>query len=747
MSTVSYYQNVWAKKPARTFELDEILHDIKEGRWQNEFLKVSSTKDKEERTEYKKSVPCFTGSGTFNEGRESKDLQNHSGYIICDVDNVEDINEAKKILSLDKYVYACFVSISGKGVCFVVKIDGKKHAEAFDGLMEYYYNNYGIRIDSSCRDVNRLRFVSFDPYLYTNPSSEKFKEYAHKPKVSKKETSYLFVGSQFEKIVASITSDICGSYLGWFEVGCAIASKYGESGLQYFEHISQFRQSSKRNFLSHEVERQYNYCCKNHYGYTISTFYHYAKLAGYEIRDKDIDLIAKTAYYAKDRGTTNVENIFLQVKTVIPDGSRLIESEQKEVIQAVLDDPKYRPEGAVKTNDADLFTDVILYLRLNYNLSRNAITKFIENDGEVFEESDMNSLYIDLKKQFPKIKYEDLIRIINSNETKTVNPLKEYLKRLKWDGHDHLFKLTKVIQTDTGDIDWRSRMMKRWFIGMIENVYGGNCPLMLVFTGKQLTGKTSFFNQLLPESIKKYYGESQLNTGGTDDKLLMTQKLIIYDDEFSGKSKQDSRIMKLLLSSKIFSMRAPYGRKNMDYNRLAVLCGTANEDEILNDPTGNRRLIVFKCNDMMDWDIYNDINKEQLFAQAMHLYESGETSMISKEDKKIMDEVTFGKHYETTMEAELIDKYFVKCAPNEGKFYTSTDMFLIVKNETREHSLYIRRFGQELRRAGFIREFKHGRYGYWAKRKEFDEDRKQYIPDNYTEPKAGTPSAFEDAPF
>lgn len=748
MSAISFYQNVYERKSLKSFMIDEILHDIKDGRWQNEFLRVSAEKNKEERTELKKKVPCFTGSGTFNDGREDKDIRDHSGFIICDIDEVDNINETKTILSNDKYVYAVFTSISGKGVCFVVKIDGKKHAEAFDGLMEYYYNNYELRIDTSCRNVSRLRFVSFDPFLYHNPSSEKFKEYVVRPKISKKESSYLFVGSQFEKIIQNITSDICGSYTGWFEVGCAIASKYGEGGLKYFEHISQYRQSSKRKFAEVEVSKQYRYCCASHYGYTMSTFYHYAKLGGYEIRDREIDLIAKTAYYAKDRGNGNVESIFIQLKTILPEDTRLIETEQKEVIQAVLDDPKYRPEGVKKENDVDIFTDVILYLRLNYKLTRNEITKFIENDGQVFEESDMNSLYIDLKKQFPKIRYEDLLRIINSNETVTINPLKEYLKKIIWDGHDHLFKLTKSIKTDTADLEWRSRMLKRWFIGMVENIHGGNCPLMLVLTGKQLTGKTSFFNQILPTELKKYYGESQLNTGGTDDKLLMTQKLIIYDDEFSGKSKQDSRVMKLLLSSKIFSMRAPYARKNMDFIRLAMLCGTANEDEVLNDPTGNRRLIVFKCLEMMDWDLYNDINKEQLLAQAFHLYETGHTSMISKEDKDVMDNQTFTKHYETTMEAELINKYFKPCLPKEGSFYTASDMLVYIKAETRENTLYIQRFGRELRRLKFSREYKDNKYGYWAIKLELDLKAKdeRSAPTNYTEPKRSK-SFEEDLPF
>lgn len=748
MNKVSMYRDVRATKGNNTADIEEVIFNIKSGKWQDYYFTVSTEPDKEKRSELKMKVPCFTGSGLFGEDRTDKSIVDHSGYIFLDIDNVENIDEVKATLSNDKYTYAIFTSISGRGLCWVMKIDPKKHAEAYDGIFEYAYNTYLVRLDTSGRNPSRLRFVSFDPNLYHNPDSEKFKQYVIKPKIKNKETSYLHVGSQFEKLVYKVTSDICGSYTGWFEVGCAIASKYGDSGLKYFEHISQYRQSSKAHFHDHEVKSQYQHCCRSSYGYRINTFYHYMKLGGYDIVDPELELIAKTAYFAKDRGDSNVNSIHTIVKTVIPETTKMLDSEQAEIIQAVLDDPTYKPPGSIKPGSIDLFGDIITYLRINYNFIRNDVTKFIENEGTVLEDHDMNSIYIDLRRKFDaKVKFDDIMKIINSNETKVINPLVDYCKSLSWDGHDHIYKLTKALKTDTGgnDIEWRCRMVKRWFIGMVENIHGGNCPLMLVLTGRQLTGKTSFFDQLLPKPLKPYYGESQLNTGGTDDKLLMTQKLLIYDDEFSGKSKADSRIMKLLLSSKVFSMRAPYGRKNMDYKRLAVLCGTSNEEEVLNDPTGNRRLIVFKITEMLDWELLNNVSREQVFAQAVDCFMKGETSKITPEDKELMDKYTFGTHYEVNIESELLEKYFKRCSKGEGESLMTTEIYLHIKNIARDHAIYQRKVGQELRRMGYIREFLNGRYRYWVSKNDVDADpRAAYKPDNYAEPKKKTPEADFD---
>lgn len=45
--------------------------------------------------------------------------------------------------------------------------------------------------------------------------------------------------------------------------------------------------------------------------------------------------------------------------------------------------------------------------------------------------------------------------------------------------------------------------------------------------------------------------------------------------------------------------------------RLAVLCGTSNDEEIINDPTGNRRIIPINILDI-DHEKFEEINKTDL---------------------------------------------------------------------------------------------------------------------------------------
>src|SRR5690606_8018810 len=112
---------------------------------------------------------------------------------------------------------------------------------------------------------------------------------------------------------------------------------------------------------------------------------------------------------------------------------------------------------------------------------------------------------------------------------------------------------------------------------------------------------------------RRYYAESNLDEG-KDSEILMCKKLIIVDDEFGGKSKKDATKLKRLSSQQTFSIRAPYGRITEDLNRLAVLGGTSNDSEVINDPTGHRRIIPII---LLSFDIekYKSIDKTKLFIE------------------------------------------------------------------------------------------------------------------------------------
>jgi predicted P-loop ATPase len=219
---------------------------------------------------------------------------------------------------------------------------------------------------------------------------------------------------------------------------------------------------------------------------------------------------------------------------------------------------------------------------------------------------------------------------------------------------------------------------------------------VLTLVGGQNTGKTEWFRRLPPRPLVKYYAESKLDAGKDDD-ILMCQKLWVMDDEMGGKSKQDEKRFKELTSKSTFSLRAPYGRHNEDYKRLAVLCGTSNEEDIINDPTGNTRILPVRVLSI-DHEAYNAIDKDELFMECVRAYESGEEWQLNKSELAALDEM--GTDFETTpFERELILSHF--SPPRAGvysTFMTSTDIKDVIETRTKQKLMSHKRFGMELKR-------------------------------------------------
>ena len=65
-------------------------------------------------------------------------------------------------------------SFGGDGLFVFVKINPNKFLESFNEIGQYYWDNFNIMIDQSCKNKNRLRFLSYDPYLFHNEKALKF---------------------------------------------------------------------------------------------------------------------------------------------------------------------------------------------------------------------------------------------------------------------------------------------------------------------------------------------------------------------------------------------------------------------------------------------------------------------------------------------------------------------------------------------------------------------------------------------
>ncbi|HEY9885974.1 MAG TPA: VapE domain-containing protein [Vampirovibrionales bacterium] len=696
---INIFDSTFDKSTGKKIAVDEFLEGVKSGRWEIYSKQIKSALTAEQKQKTKRKTPAVTISGCFSDRRSIQSLEEHSGFICIDIDNVSEIEEVFDTLKKSEYTYSLFRSISGKGLAWIVKIDPNQHQRAFEGLSAYVFNLAGYPIDQSCKDVSRLRFVSFDPQLFKNEKSKVFKQYLKKE--SKKEyaervnTAYYHTEERFEKLVYSIKSDITGDYQRWLKIGFAIASKYGDQGLDYFLYVSSFSASFNRN----KAIRQYNYCCSGkNSGIGIGTFYYYAKQSGYEVFNNLEKEVIKQAVKSKRAGINKEA-----AQRILKDHKNIkLEEEEKKLLEQVYEEPAhFESYEAARDKSAELdINELEAFIEANWSIKRNVITYFYELDGERMDPEDWNSIYITCKKAFPKASKELVLSLLKSNFTRKYNPITDYLNSLKWDGVDRVSSLADSLNSCTGDLKFQQKMLGHWLLGMMQNLYSEEaCPLVLVLTGKQRTGKTHFFRNLLPKRLKGYFGGSQLDRG-KDDELLMTQKMLILDDEFSGKSKADAKLMKRLSSTDYFDVRPPYGGENIRLKRVAMLCGTCNETEILNDATGNRRFIVLEVNDQMDWESYNRVDKEQLLAQLKSWWEAGIKADLNAESVEELEDNTLKRYSEASLEEELITKYCKPPTDSEIDEMTNSDVKVFIEKITNQR-LNTRRLGLELKKLGY----------------------------------------------
>jgi predicted P-loop ATPase len=695
---VSFYSNIKSVVQTEPKDINTILGGIKSGFYKDIVERVRTETDKAKRDELKKKAPNFTASGLFTK-RTEEGLKDHSGYIAIDIDDVEEYETTFKLLCNDDYTYACFKSIGGSGLCVLIQINGTQHRDSFESLKAYFYNKYSIIIDPSCGNISRARFVSYDEDLFINEKAKKFKasRAAAKEHEAARTSFHIHTSSKFEKLLSLINTDICGDYERWYRIGAGIASEYGESGLDYYQAISRFGAT----YDPDAVAKQYRACLKSSNGtIKINTVYYWAKQHGYTVSLPDEERIAKQAYYAKRSGKA------------MPKAET---EEQQQVIEAVYEQ-NYEPKPDPKQKGVNI-NDVSMWLTNAYEIRRNEITREYELNGNEMQEKHMNDIYLEAKTMFDKLNRELFDTIICSSRTPDYNPIRYYLDGLKYDGVDHLTDLAASITSDTGTPEWRKAMVTKWLLGMIETVYEGEPNiLLLILAGEKNTGKTQFFKRLMPDTLRRFFANSQLDKG-KDDEVLMTQKLMIFDDEYSGKSKQDSKHMKRMLSSDTFTLREPYGRKNVTLKRIATLCGTCNETEILNDATGNRRIIVIEATGQFNFDLYNSVDKDQLFAQLKEMYLAGQRAGLTSDEIAELEKYTATRYGETSIEAEMVIHLFEDPAYADKYDFKWTSLVKDHIETFSKQKISIRKLGLELKKLGYKYVGQNGRHGWLIKAK------------------------------
>jgi len=696
MSKISIFPPAKLSKGAHTaqqppVELMDFLNHIKYGQWKEQVLAYRAEEDKEKKKQLKDMFYGATMSGVFTQRKQDMLLE-HSGFICIDIDGFND----KTALQQDPYTYALFYSAGGNGIAVVVKIKGEKHKESFRFIQDYYYRTYGIVVDPAPSSVASLRYISYDPDLFVNEKS-KLSPILEEKKPPKKLPVILDkngLNEVLEQIQAQQVN-IAESYEDYRNIAFAIADEFGEEGRAYFHIVA----SVSRKYTHHHADKQYSHSLKGRKGISIGTFYWLCQQGGIQIKNKfKKEIQVATIAKQNERPKESVKKQLVELSNIDPTTADTI-------VDSIYNNDDITAE-ATAVGPREVLEAMSEFLKQNYPMRKNSITGRIEVSGGDLTPELFNTILIKAKVFFNsrEVTRELLESLIYSDFTEKYNPLLDYIESNKWrTSTGNISRLYYSIESST---PMKDMFIKKWMISIIAALHGHPVRSVLALTGKQNTGKSEFFRRLLPDGLKKYYAESKLDAG-KDDELLMCQKLIVMDDEMGGKSKFDEKRFKELTSKHTFSIRAPYARMNEDYRRLAVLCGTSNDDNLISDPTGNTRILPIDVEEIYH-DTYNNIDKDELFMEAYRCYVDGEEWQLNKAEMEKLKEMS-GEFEHIPVERELIMEMFR--IPKDGEVYeelSTTQMKDLIERRTEQKIYNMTRFGIELKNIFGKRVMKNG---------------------------------------
>ena len=171
MSQLSIFYGARATRPTMV-DSNDFFEDVRTGKWEKEIVnlrQILQGKGKEAYNEKKKELWAITMSGLFR-GRAKNSIVRYSGLLQGDIDSVDNPEQLRDDLALDPHVRASFLSPSGKGVKLAIRVpdDPEKHAASFYAAEKYFLEKHEVKLDPSCKDINRICFTSYDPELKGN---------------------------------------------------------------------------------------------------------------------------------------------------------------------------------------------------------------------------------------------------------------------------------------------------------------------------------------------------------------------------------------------------------------------------------------------------------------------------------------------------------------------------------------------------------------------------------------------------
>ena len=282
-----------------------------------------------------------------------------------------------------------------------------------------------------------------------------------------------------------------------------------------------------------------------------------------------------------------------------------------------------------------------------------------------------------------RVSIKDVRNYLESDLLSTYNPVENFLFKCegKWDGKDHIRALARTVPTDNPYWeDW----FYTWFLAMVDQwrayshrKYGNSVAPLLI--SKQGYNKSTFCRSLVPPELQWGYNDNLVLSEKRQVLQAMCQSLVINLDEFNQISPQVQQgFLKNIIQLPSVKIKPPYGSHVQEFPRMASFIATSNMEDILSDPSGNRRFLGVELTGPIN--VSQRPNYEQLYAQALSALRAGEKTYFDAEQTRQI--MANNRKFEVLSPVDqYFDLYFdLTDDVKQGEYLTAAEIFQELKS-------------------------------------------------------------------
>ena len=340
---------------------------------------------------------------------------------------------------------------------------------------------------------------------------------------------------------------------------------------------------------------------------------------------------------------------------------------------------------------SDNIMRMIGFLCKKYDFRYNSVMKFTEyrpKDKDYWGYQPVDArvqkrMTLEVQLANIRVSIKDVRNYLESDLLSTYNPVEDFLFKCagKWDGKDYIRALAHTVPTDNPYWeDW----FYTWFLAMVNQwrsyshrKYGNSVAPLLI--SKQGYNKSTFCRSLVPPELQWGYNDNLVLSEKRQVLQAMCQALLLNLDEFNQISPQVQQgFLKNIIQLPSVKMKPPYGSHVQEFPRMASFIATSNMEDILSDPSGNRRFLGVELTGPID--VSQLPNYEQLYAQALSALQAGEKTYFDAEQTKLI--MASNRKFEVI---SPVDQYFnlyfdLTDDVKQGEYLTAAEIFQELKS-------------------------------------------------------------------